>query len=294
MIVLAALLIAAPAETEPAPAPAPAPSGTRETAAPPPDAPPPGRPVDEEEPPTAAAPLSKTPAKAAKTSTQPQPSPPASAEPKPSRRDRLRRDLAPAQFRVDLFVAGGTQRMADRGYRLFDEGVNPPAFTLVVRADARLGGSNVFLGGGLGYRRLATDASNLGSVQTRLVAQDMLILGRLSWSPLEGLDPFVEVATGPSFVDAHLNTTLTTHQRDVLVLCDAIGGLALSLPRKWHPSDHVTAGVELGLGYGFRSSLDVQPDPVVEDDAIATSSARFGDVRLHGFLWRAGLFLRFM
>jgi hypothetical protein len=80
----------------------------------------------------------------------------------------------------------------------------------------------------------------------------------------------------------------------VVALFDSLAGLALSLPRKWHPSDHVTAGLELGLGYTLRPEFTVRPSPMVADDAIATSAVRFGDLRLHGLLWRAGLFLRFM
>jgi hypothetical protein len=286
-VLLAAILAAAPpAEAEPAPkavedtAPEPAsveePEDTKTTAEPTPT-PAPTTPATTSPPPAAQQPLPAT-------------TPP----PPPPRRDRLRRDIPLALFRVDVLVGGGTQRIADRSYLAFDDGPNIPGPTVLVRADARLGGSDVFLGGGVGYRRMWTNTEVFGETDTRLVVQDLMIFGRLSWSPIEGLDPFVEVGTGPSFVDLHVRSGFRSHQREVLVLFDSLAGVALSLPRKWHPSNHVTAGVELGLGYTLRSELDVRAQPVDEDGMISTTGARLGDVRLHGLLWRAGLFLRFM
>src|SRR5690606_15015166 len=125
-------------------------------------------------------------------------------------------------FRVDVLVGGGTQRIADPAYRAFDHGLDMPGPTLLVRADARLGGSDLFLGGGIGYRRLWTGAQVLGGTTTRLVAQDLMIFGRFSWSPLEGLDPFLELGTGPTFIDVHVHAGLDSHQRNVHALFDSL------------------------------------------------------------------------
>lgn len=223
------------------------------------------------------------------TAVQPQPYTPPPPPPPPKKfADR------PIRHRVDLYAAVGAEAHRDPAWRAFGDRVTTN-LNLGVRADFRLASGPLFLGGGLGFRRLSDEGDIHGALATRARVREPLAFLRLSFVAREGLDLFVQAGGGPSIVDIDLSSG-RARQRSVAAAVDGLAGLALYLPKRWLPrrgSSRVTGGLELAAGYIWRSRQDVRPDYVTDEDPIPTTTASLGDLSLRGVTWRFGLFLRF-
>lgn len=276
----------APSSGEDVSTPTDAASGHEEAAAAPSGAPPPGE--------------------AATTGPAPAPTPAATtpvdgSDAAPAgRRQRLHTyPDRPIRWRLDLAVGGGSTFVRDTAFFAFtDARRHLPTLAASARVDVPLAGGRVFFGGGLGYRRSARgDVYGLYEiVSTDLVVHDAMVLARASVVTVEGVDVYAEAAAGPSIALLEVADG-GADQRSRLGAFEALGGLALYLPKRWLPrrgSSRVSGGLDLGVGYAFRSKLKVRPELDVDDDAIPTRTTRFGDVSLRGLTWRAGVFVRFM
>jgi hypothetical protein len=213
-------------------------------------------------------------------------------EPRPTRPDR------PIRYRIDLQLEGGTHEVAHRSFDAFSTSSTLGGVAAGVRVDYRLAQGRVFVGGGLSYRRFAS-ARDLpyGSLATNVRVQEPLLFLRLSLMALEGVDLYLEPGGGPTIVDLEVTSSRTARQRTIAGTFNGLAGVALYLPKAWLPNkgaSRVTAGLDFGLGYGWRSPISVRPSPETDDEPLATSSVPFGELVLRGAIWRAGLFIRFM
>ena len=236
------------------------------------------------------------------TTSAPETTPaPVTSGPAVRRKQHTYRDI-PIRWRLDLGASGGTTFVPDRAFFAFTPGRRHlTGFTIDGRVDFPVADGRVFLGGGVSYRRFGrADGLYDGRLDTTLLVQDPLALGRVSVRIVEGVDAYGQVGGGPSIVDittANSTVDRNASQRSLTGAFEAVGGLALYLPKRWLPrrgSSRMTGGFDLALGYGFRGRIDVAPNLQTEDDAIATTSTSLGDVALRGLVWRAGLFIRFM
>ncbi len=204
----------------------------------------------------------------------------------------------PIRWRVDAFLAGGNTVIGDRGYRGVDDDRNARNLHVGARAGMRLGETRAFLSFGAGYRYLESDGDLYANlVQAGIRIQEPIFTLRASASLLDGVDLFVEPGGGPYFARVDLDSVQTARQKSVGGTFDALAGATVYLPKRWLPrrgSSRVSAGLELGLGYTWRSDLHVKPGPDTEDDPIDTQSTDLGRLSLRGFTWRAGAFVRFM
>lgn len=259
------VVVEAPATRDPAPATVPAPGDAS--------------------PPAPADPFAPS------TVIQPQPyTAPPIAPPPPARPDR------PIRWRVDLAGTIGWSIHRDPAWRALDDDRRTIDLGGGIRADFRLAGSRVFLGGGVFFRRFTGVGDLHGALSTRTRVREPIAFLRVSVVVREGLDVFAQAGGGPSIVDLDVSSSESASQRSVLGMVDGLGGLALYLPRRWLPrrgASRVTGGLELAAGYTWRSALEVRPALTTEDDPIATSTTSFGTVSIRGFAWRLGLFLRF-
>jgi hypothetical protein len=83
----------------------------------------------------------------------------------------------------------------------------------------------------------------------------------------------------------------------VLPRVDGRAGLLLYLPKAWLPrkqASRVSAGLELGLGYAWRGQREVRPVLQQDSDPLRATTARWGELALHGLCWGVGAFLRVM
>ena len=210
---------------------------------------------------------------------------------------RVRPDR-PIRYRIDLQIDGGTHNVGHRSFQAYALGRNLPGLSAGVRVDFRLAESRVFLGAGLAYRRYASSRLIYDvSIDQELLVQEPLVFLRASFAALEGLDVYLEPGGGPTIVDVETFSSRSAEQRGVTGMFNGLAGVALYLPKAWLPNkgaSRVTGGFDLGLGYGWRAPIAVAPTPSTDDEPLRTSSVRFGDLALRGFIWRAGLFIRFM
>lgn len=224
------------------------------------------------------------------TGAAPPPSPP----PAP-RKERTYPDR-PIRWRVDLAGHLGTHTFFDPAWRAFDLDRKATHLGASLRGDFRLGDGRVFLGAGATFQRFSGVGRLYDTFTTKALAREPLAFLRLSIVTLEGIDVFVQAGGGASIVDLEVHSTRWASQRRVGALVDGLAGLALYLPKKWLPrrgSSRVTGGLELGLGYTWRSKLPVRPAVDTDDEPIDTSAAPLGTLALHGLAWRFGLFIRF-
>jgi hypothetical protein len=202
----------------------------------------------------------------------------------------------PIRWRVDLAGHLGTVTFFDRSWRAFDHDRKAFHLGASVRGDFRLGDGRVFLGAGATYQRFASYGSVYGNLTTDILVREPLAFLRMSVVTLEGIDVFVQAGGGASIVDLDLGATQSASQRKLGAVVDGLAGLALYLPKKWLPrrgASRVTGGLELGLGYTWRSKVPVRPAVNTDSEPIDTSAASFGTLALHGLAWRFGLFVRF-
>lgn len=205
----------------------------------------------------------------------------------------------PIRWRLDPFLELGTLTIVDRGYRALDDGRSPLQLGIGLRLDGRVGRGPLFLGGGLQYGHQAGEADPYdGALSTGVRANTAIASLRASVVLVEGIDVVAALEGGPQFVRARVdsNDRDTTSKR-VLGTFAAKAGVSLYLPKAWlrpRGAARVTGGVTLMMGYGAGTKLRLRPRPDVADDAISTQGTSLGDVRMHGFVWSMGLFVRFM
>ena len=206
------------------------------------------------------------------------------------------RPVRPIRWRIDMVLDVGGARFGDRAWRAFDENRSVVQAGLSLRADARLGRTRVFLGGGASFRNLGGASSLYETTYTDARVREPLLFARLSLATVEGVDVFAQAGGGVSVVDLSFSSTEYASQRAVVGLADGQGGVALYLPKRWlgrRGASRVTGGIELAAGYTWRGDVDVRPEVATDEDPIPTSGAALGDLSLRGVVWRVGLFLRF-
>ncbi|HWB78632.1 MAG TPA: hypothetical protein VG755_26890 [Nannocystaceae bacterium] len=213
----------------------------------------------------------------------------------------------PIKWRVDPFIEGGTLRARDHGVAAFASGRTLGMLGAGVRAEGRVGGP-VFLGAGVRYG-WARGSSGLYDydVWTEISIHQPAAILRMSVVMLEGVDLVAQLGGGAAFVRTIFDATSydwessidgqNGRQWRVLGAFDARGGVSLYLPKAWLPargSARVTMGLDLLFGYDFRSKMTVAPKPTQYGEEIRTTGATLGDLALRGFVWSAGIFVRFM
>ncbi|MEM9458907.1 MAG: hypothetical protein AAGF11_32310 [Myxococcota bacterium] len=202
------------------------------------------------------------------------------------------------RWRLDLGLGVGGTMVSDRGILAFAKRQHLPAAAASVLFDVRLAGGHVFLGGGLAYQRLGRSGGDAyGQLINDLVMHEPELRGRISVMTLEGLDVFARFGAGPSLVGLEFTSTDSASQRAVLPRVDGQAGLSLYLPRPWlarKRASRVTAGLDIGLGYTWRGTLAVKPDPSQSEQPLRATSSPFGDLSMRGLSWRVGLFVRVM
>jgi hypothetical protein len=227
----------------------------------------------------------------------------------PTPPDSAARPPRPIKWRVDPFIEGGTLRAIDHSVAAFANARTLGMAGGGVRADGRVGGP-VFLGAGLRYGWAYGDQSLYnGDAWSSVTIHQPSALVRMSVVLREGIDVVTQLGAGAAFVRTDFDTTSydytnTSYSRlgrqwRVLGAFDARAGISLYLPKAWLPargSARVTGGLELLVGWDFRNKLRVAPKPHDYGDEIRTSGATLGDVALRGrgFVWSAGIFVRFM
>lgn len=204
----------------------------------------------------------------------------------------------PIRWRLELMVAGGTSSARHETYTFFDdENTRMPNSVIEVRADAKLAGP-FFLGGGAAYRYGETENSSLfGAARTTLKLHEPRGFMRFSYAPVEGVDAYLQLAGGVSIADYTIDFDSYSDERTYAFVGDALAGTMLALPKRWLPrrgSSRVTGGIDLGMGYTYRTPLTIEPTVELDDDPISTQFSEFGKVQVRGFTWRLGLFVRFM
>ncbi len=206
------------------------------------------------------------------------------------------RPARPIRWRVDMVFDAGGMRFGDRAWRAFDSNRRAVQAGVSLRADARLGRTRVFLGGGASFRNLGGAGTLYETTSTYARVREPLLFARLSVAAVEGIDVFVQAGGGPSVVDLDFISNQSASQRKVVGLADGQGGVALYLPKRWlkrRGASRVTGGIELAAGYTWRGDVDVRPQVDTDEDPIPTSGAALGDLSLRGVTWRVGLFVRF-
>lgn len=210
--------------------------------------------------------------------------------PPPTRPDR------PIRWRVDIVANIGGTVLGDRAWRAFDDNRHALQPGLSLRADARVGGGKLFLGGGASYRSFGGGGSLYEDPWTYARVREPLLFARLAVAAIEGVDIFAQLGGGPSIVDLEFSSTQYATQRSVAAMVDGQGGLAVYLPKRWlrrRGASRVTGGIELAAGYTWRSPVDVRPKVDTQTDPIPIRGAALGDLSLRGFVWRLGVFVRF-
>jgi hypothetical protein len=204
----------------------------------------------------------------------------------------------PTRWRLGAQLDGGTATIFSRAYRAFDDERSAGAFGLSAFMDGRVRSSRLFLGGGLGMRRMASEGSPFaGTVSTDLGMQELILFLRPSVVIIDGIDAYLQLGGGPTWasVTSGAQVGWNVVERKVIGTVDALGGMNFYLPKRWMPrrgSSRFTAGVDLGLGYTYRTGFDVVLRPEPPDDPIPSTGTDFGTLGLSSLTWRAGLFVR--
>jgi hypothetical protein len=202
----------------------------------------------------------------------------------------------PIRWRVDIVANVGGTVLRDRAWRAFDYNRHALQSGISLRADTRVGGGRVFLGGGASFRTFGSYGSLYSTTSTSARVREPLLFARLAVAALEGVDVFVQAGGGVSIVDLSFSAAQYASQRAVTGMADGQGGVALYLPKKWlrkRGASRATGGLEFAAGYTWRSPVAVRPQLHTDDDPISTSGAALGDLSLRGAIWRVGLFVRF-
>jgi hypothetical protein len=120
---------------------------------------------------------------------------------------------------------------------------------------------------------------------------------RFAYVPFEGLDIYAMAGVGPSFIDYVVLQADDARGKQVALAVDGMAGAMLYLPKRWMPgrgASRITVGLDLGLGYTFRSKVSIEPEIELDDEPLPHDFPDLGDLRASSMTWRAGLFVRFM
>ena len=222
---------------------------------------------------------------------------PATADPMVQRQARVY-PRRPIRYRLGAFVGGGTSLFRDPAYRAFSDGRTGANTELGARADFRLGETRGFLGMGATFRRLVSSGDMYnGLITTTLRIEEPVFFVRASVALADGVDVYLEPGAGPSVINIRMQSTELGRQKIVRAMINGLGGVTVYLPKRWLPrrgSSRVTAGVDLGFGYTWRSTLRAALVPDTDDEPIDTEGVDLGHMSLRGFTWRLSAFIRFM
>ncbi len=222
------------------------------------------------------------------------------------------------KWRFDLGVGGGSYSPLDESYGVFSGGMaSVGRLDIDAGLSFPIGESGLYLGGRVGYRMFEGEQYGAhGSWLPTYTQQEINIGARLGFAVLDAVEPYVELAGGPTLWRASTDAEamdlggdddgfggddglagLTLADR-TLGFVKGVAGVQLYLPRKWLPrkeGSRVTAGIDLNVGYVWRPSFDltmVNKEPT--EGAIETTLPTFGSVNASAITWSAGLFLRVM
>jgi hypothetical protein len=204
----------------------------------------------------------------------------------------------PVKWRVDLGVAGGQMISFDADYYGFDHNRRLPGMHVDLRADGKLAGTRVFLGGIAAYDYAgATGSVHAGALTTEVDIHEPILGARLSIRVFDGLDPYVQATGGPSILLIKYDHPEDAHQDVVTGKVTGLAGVTAYLPKKWLPrrgSARATGGIDFGIGYRYRGQVRLKPGVEDGDDDIGTDGPDLGRISFRGLIWRLGLFIRFM
>jgi hypothetical protein len=240
------------------------------------------------------APAQPTPA------AQPAAKPPVSMQPAgaPPRRDRPARPDRDIDWRLELLGGAGSSFVPHSSFGLFDQKDRRMSNAgASFRFDRKLS-SLVWLGGGLEYRFLGSDSGDvLGDESTEIDFHEMNAFMRASFVPLEGLDVYVAGGLGPSFVDYTIWANDTARGKSVEILGQGDVGVMLYMPKAWLPAKgaaRLTFGLDLGVGYVYRTPIDIQPSIELDEEPLDHDFPDLGAFRASSITWRTGFFIRFI
>ncbi len=222
------------------------------------------------------------------------------------------------KWRLDLGVGGGSYSPLDESYGVFSGGMaSVGRLDIDAGLSFPIGESGLYLGARVGYRMFEGELYDVHGIWLPTYTQQEINFGaRLGFAVLDGVEPYVEMAGGPTlwrsandedldlysagdgeFQDGSATMPMALADR-TLGFVKGTAGVQLYLPRKWLPrkeGSRVTAGIDLNVGYVWRPSFDltlVNREPV--EGAIETTLPTFGSVNASAVTWSAGLFLRVM
>lgn len=206
------------------------------------------------------------------------------------------RDMGPIRFRIDAGGVLSVGRIGDDTFGVFHDTKTLLGAGVFARGDVRVGKSFVYLGAGFTYRAFATSHSAFaGDLGTDLAVQDFIGHARISVVPVEGLEVFAQAGGGGALIDYELyRNDLQAGERTIKGMFSGQAGVGLYMPRRWMNVRHFTLGVETGFGYVYRNGLSLEPEIETPEDPISVSAPGFGELRLGGFQWSAGLVVRLM
>jgi len=222
------------------------------------------------------------------------------------------------KWRLDLGVGGGSYAALDESYGVFTgEMTSVGRLDIDVGLSFPIGDSGLYLGGRVGYRMFESGFYDVhGLFPANYRQQEISFGARLGVAVLDGVEPYVDMAGGPTLwrsardeevdlvstgVDelGGMSTLVPIALADrTLGFVKGTAGVQLYIPRHWLPrkeGSRVTAGIDVNVGYVWRPSFEVtvvEREPV--EGAIETSLPTFGSVNASGVTWSAGLFLRVM
>lgn len=211
--------------------------------------------------------------------------------------------LPPARFNIDVGPRLVLIPMHHTSGRAFSSNRSLFGGGVFVRGTARVARSGLFVGGGISYQRLSSSRDILGTTgrvapaRSNLTIDDVLFHVRAAYEVVEGLQPFVDLAAGPSIVEAGFHQGRNVSARSVEGTVAAHGGLTFTMPRRWlsHARrSRVTFGIETAVGYQHRGATTLRGRPDAPPNAIPFADITFGDIRASGFSWQTHFVVRFL
>lgn len=314
-------------EDAPAPAPAPGPAASA-AATPPPastsasDATAPASPAD--------APADGQPARTDEVAPvpivvvaaeRPQPGPAPAPRARPAVESSAARILRPTfephevKWRLDVGVGFGSNVAFDDSFGDLDNGeMSRDRIDIDATFSLPISDAGLFLGAKVGYRGVERSAVDLHQYYFGNLRQNELGFGVwLSFAPVEGVEPYVQLLGGPTFWRGEsggsayfgdgsglsvLDSEDVVFQDTTLGFVEGRAGLQLFLPRKWlrkKQGARVTAGLDLGVGYAWRPrftpGLEIRDQ---DEDDIDVLLPSLGEVDPSALVWNVGLVLRVM
>ncbi|GEM_PF-5526100 len=201
--------------------------------------------------------------------------------------------------RFEIMVGYMSSINIDDSYLGFADDRQLSGLELGLRLDHRIG-ERFYLGTEASYRSSASEGTTYGNIfhSTTIALQEPALGLRATFVPVEGVDIYLRASGGPLIADLDWvwGEQSTASQRVVTGSGNALVGGLFYLPRSVMPrrdASRLTLGLDLGVGYNLRGSIDVEPDRGLDTDPISTEAPSLGAVKTGGFAWRVGLFIRF-